>query len=188
MGCYDGAEVCKLVGCYILNQLCTVMRMELVGSYHNDSLGIMKNMSAPEIERKQKQIIQFFRDCGLNITIKTRLKSADFLDIKLNLKDSNYQPYRKPNSGPIYINKSSNYPKNIIKDLPKSIEKRLSDTSCNQEGFEAALPIYEEALRKSGFNEKLSYTKSNSHNSKKKEEKRRGKLISSGFILLPQSM
>ena len=34
MGCYDGAEVCELVGCYILNQLSTVMRKELVGWYY----------------------------------------------------------------------------------------------------------------------------------------------------------
>ena len=162
------------------------MRMELFG-LNNGSLGIMKNMSRPEIELKRKQIINFFKDSGLNITIKTKLKSVDFLDIHLNLKDSTYQPYRKPNSGPIYINKSSNYTKNIIKDLPKAIEKRLSDTSCNKEVFEAALPIYEEAIRKSGFNEKLSYTKNN-HNSKKKEEKRRGKRISSGFIVLAQLM
>ena len=50
MGCYDGAEVCELVGCYILNQLSTVMRKELVGLYRDDGLGIMKNMSGPEIE------------------------------------------------------------------------------------------------------------------------------------------
>ena len=50
MGCYDGAEVWELVGCYILNQLSTVMRKELVGLYRDDSLGIMKNMSGPEIE------------------------------------------------------------------------------------------------------------------------------------------
>ena len=42
MGCYDGAEVCELVGCYILNQLSTVMRKELFGLYHDDGLGIMK--------------------------------------------------------------------------------------------------------------------------------------------------
>ena len=75
-----------------------------------------------------------------------------------------------------------------MKELPKAIEKRLSDTSCNQEVFEAAFSIYEEDLRKCGFNEKLSYTKNNSNNSKKKEGKRRGKRILSGFILLTQLM
>ena len=44
-----------------------------------------------------------------------------------------------------------------------------------QEVFEADLPIYEEALKKSGLNEKLSYTKNNSNNPHKKEEIRRRK-------------
>ena len=141
MGCYGRAEICELVRCYILNQLSTVMRNELVGLYRDDGLGIMKKMSGPEIERKRKQIIKIFKDCGLNITIKTNLTSVDFLDIHLNLRGNTYQPYRKPNSKPIYINKSLNHPKNIIKDLPKAIGKSLSDTSCNQEVFEATLPV-----------------------------------------------
>ena len=115
------------------------------------------------------------KDCSLSIAIKTNLKFVDFLNICLNLRDNTYQPYRKPNSEPIYINKSSNHSKNTIKDLPKAIEKRLLDTSCNQGVFKAALIIYEEALRKSGFNEKLSYTENNSNNLRKKEEKRRRK-------------
>ena len=49
--------------------------------------------------------------------------------------------------------------------------------------FEAALPIYEEAVRKNGFNDKLSYTENNSNNSQKMED-----AISSGLILLTQLM
>ena len=40
------------------------MRKELVGLYRNDGLGIIKIMSEPEIERKRKQIIKIFKDCG----------------------------------------------------------------------------------------------------------------------------
>ena len=120
-GCYDGAEVCELAGCYILNQLSTTMRKEIVRLYCNDSLGIMKEMSGPEIERKQKRMIKIFKDCVLNITIKTNLTAVDFLDIHLNLRDNTYQPYRKPSSELIYISKSSNHPKDMIKDLPKAI-------------------------------------------------------------------
>ena len=108
-----------------------------------------------------------FKDCGLKITIKTNLTSVHFLDIRLNLGNSTYQPYRKPNSEPIYISKSPNHPKNIIKYLPKAIGKRLSDTSCNHEVFEAALPIYEEALTESGFIEKLK----NNNNKKQQKQK-----------------
>ena len=98
MGCHGGAEFCELVGCYILNNLSTVMRKKLVRLYCDDGLGIMKNMSGPE-----KKI---FKDCDLNISIKTNLKSMDFLHIRLYLRDNTYQTYRKPNSQPIYINKS----------------------------------------------------------------------------------
>ena len=58
------------------------MRKELVGLYHDDGLGIMKNMSAPEIEQKRKQMIKIFKDCGSNIPIKTNSTSVDFLDIR----------------------------------------------------------------------------------------------------------
>ena len=64
MECFDGAEVCDLVGVYILHLLRTVMRKE------NDGLGILRNSSGPEIERKRKQVIQIFKYWGLNITVK----------------------------------------------------------------------------------------------------------------------
>ena len=37
--------------------------------------------------------------------------------------------YRKPNNKPIIINKQSNHPQNVLKQLPKSIANRISDTS-----------------------------------------------------------
>ena len=37
--------------------------------------------------------------------------------------------YRKPNNKPISINKQSNHPQNVLKQLPKSIANRISDTS-----------------------------------------------------------
>ena len=43
MGCFDGAEVCELVGVYILHLLRTVMRKENVGLYRHSGLGILRN-------------------------------------------------------------------------------------------------------------------------------------------------
>ena len=37
--------------------------------------------------------------------------------------------YRKSNNKPISINKQSNHPQNVLKQLPKSIANRISDTS-----------------------------------------------------------
>ena len=64
------------------------MRKKLGGLYRDDGLDIMEKMSGPEIERKGKQIIKMFKNCGLKIFIKTNLTSVDFLDIHLNLRDN----------------------------------------------------------------------------------------------------
>ena len=108
MGCLNAAEVFVLVGVYSLHLLRTVMRKENVALYRNDILGILRNSSGPEIERKRKRIIQIFKTCGLNITVKTNLKALDFLDVRLDLINNTYQPYQKPNGDTVYINKHSN--------------------------------------------------------------------------------
>ena len=125
MGCFDGAEVCDLVGIYSLNLLKTIIRKENVGLYRDDGLGIIRNSSGPEIDRMRKQIIKVFKECGLNIVIKMNLKTVDFLDVRFNLTNNTYEPYRKPNNEPVYININSNHPPpppppNILKELPKS--------------------------------------------------------------------
>ena len=103
MGCYDGAEVCELVGTYILNELKNVTNKENIDLYRDDGLGICQNIPKTEIERKKKQIAKVFKDCGLSITIKCSLKSIDFLDVTFDLVNHIYKPYRKPSNKPLYI-------------------------------------------------------------------------------------
>ena len=40
MGCYNGKEVCELVGIHILSKLKNVTNRKKIGSYHDDGLGI----------------------------------------------------------------------------------------------------------------------------------------------------
>ena len=40
MSCYDGAEVCELMGTYILNKLKNVTNKENIGLCHDNVLGI----------------------------------------------------------------------------------------------------------------------------------------------------
>ena len=54
MGYCDGVEVCELVGTYLLNKLKVAIAKENMGLYRDDGLGIFKNMSGPEVERKKK--------------------------------------------------------------------------------------------------------------------------------------
>ena len=109
------------------------MNKEDVGLYRDDGLGIFRNISRPEIERKKKAIVKVFKKCGLSIVVDTNLKTVNFLDLALDLDKNIYKPYRKPNNSPIYINKNPNHPPNILKQLPKSIAKRISETSSNEE-------------------------------------------------------
>ena len=54
MGCYDGAEICELVGTYIFSQLKNVTNKENIGLYRDDRLGIFQNIPKTEIERNKK--------------------------------------------------------------------------------------------------------------------------------------
>ena len=84
MRCFEGDEICELVGIYNLHQLKNVIRKENAGLYREDGLCILRNLSGPEVERIRKRIIKIFNDCGLNITIKMNFKIVDFLDVRLD--------------------------------------------------------------------------------------------------------
>ena len=161
MGSYDGAEVCELVGLFILNSLEKIFGKK-VDLYRDDGLAAINTSSPRLADKTGKDIIQIFNNFGLKITTQINLKSANFLDITLNLPNGTYQPYRKPNDEPLYINKRSNHPPAILKQLPMSINKRISNLSCNQETFETAAPIYENALRHSNFVTQLTYIENES--------------------------
>jgi hypothetical protein len=63
----------------------------------------------------------------------------------------------KPGNTPLYINHNSNHPPPILRSIPDAINKRLSNISSDKQSFESAVPPYQEALRKSGFNYVLNY-------------------------------
>ena len=90
-------------------------------------------------------MVKIFKDIGLKITIQTNIKIVNFLDVTLNLVTGTYQPYTKPNNLPLYINKNSNHPPNIVKAIPGSVTRRINNISSNKEVFEAAAPFYNKA-------------------------------------------
>ena len=60
IGCFDGAEVCELVGSFILQQLSQLFEDQLVRLYRYDSLAIFKGLSGSETKRVKKKIIKVF--------------------------------------------------------------------------------------------------------------------------------
>ena len=91
----------------------------------------------------------------MKIKIETNLHK--YLDVTFNLKTGKFYPYRKQNNSLQYIDKESNHPPSIIKQIPFMIGKRWSDISSDKEHFDKAVPIYNEALKNSGFNETLKF-------------------------------
>ena len=64
MGAFDGAEVCELVGLYLLKQMEVFIPREQVGLYRDDGLAAVK-ASGPETDRLRKDITKMFKDLGL---------------------------------------------------------------------------------------------------------------------------
>ena len=61
MGCLDGAEVCDLTDLYILRRSIFENQND-VGLYRDDGLGILRNLSGPQIERVRKEIIKISKN------------------------------------------------------------------------------------------------------------------------------
>ena len=69
MGYFDVAEVCKLVGSFILEQLSQFFKHHSVWLYRDDGLAILKGLSGPETERVKKKVRKVFKDRGIKIKI-----------------------------------------------------------------------------------------------------------------------
>ena len=60
-GSYDRAEICKLVGLYLLQKLKKNIKNQHLGLYRDNGLAIINSKSGPIIERiKKKTYQQFF--------------------------------------------------------------------------------------------------------------------------------
>ena len=104
---------------------------------------------------------------GLAITIECNLKTVNFLNITFDLQNNVYKPYRNANDKPTYMNKNSNHPPSMLKQLTKSIEWRLSETSSSKDIFDKSLKVYQGELKYNG----------NSNNNNDNKWKRRRKII-----------
>ena len=119
--------------------------------YRDDGLLILRNVNGQQIDLMRKNIIKIFKDIGFAIDMETNLKIADFLDIMFNLNNGRYRPYKNPKDLLLYINKSLTHPPQIINQLPKIINERLSRNSSDEEVFHSFKYQYEQALRDSGY-------------------------------------
>ncbi len=85
MGSYDGAEICELVGLFILNKLGQKFGKENIGLYRDDGLAITKSKSARLADKTRKELHKCFEQFGLNITAEANLHVVNFLDVTFDL-------------------------------------------------------------------------------------------------------
>ena len=157
MGSNDGAEVCELVGIYLLSLIAEKYPMQDTGLYRDDGLAVIRSRTGRLADKYRKDVTKIMKDNGLKIQVKVNLKIVDYLDITFNLGDGSYKPYKKPNNSQRYVHIESNHPQNIIKQIPDSISTRISTNSCNEAVFNEAAPYYNERLKDSGYSEEIRY-------------------------------
>ena len=85
MGSYDGAEICELVGLFILKQLGKTFGNKNIGLYRDDGLAIIKNKSARLADKTRKELHMIFEQFGLKITAEANLHAVNFLDVTFDL-------------------------------------------------------------------------------------------------------
>jgi hypothetical protein len=79
MGSFDGAEICELVGLFLLQEMRKIIDKDSIGLYRDDGLAVTRDMNGHEIDLIRKKLVQLFKKHGLSIQIKCNLKSVDFL-------------------------------------------------------------------------------------------------------------
>ena len=134
MGAFDGAECCDLIGLFLLDQLKNRIK-EIESVLFRDD-GIAVSDATPRLlEKARQKIVKIFGEWGLKITSTANLKVIQFLDITLDLTNEVYKPFIKPGDRPLYVSSQSNHPPAVLKNIPLSINKRLSSISANRDIF-----------------------------------------------------
>ena len=130
MESYNGAKICEFIGLFLQN-----LFGKDIGLYRDDT------KSGRLGDKARQTLTHALNDVGLNITTLTNQQTTNFFDVTVDLSKNSYKSYRKPNNEPLYINRSSNYPPPIIREIPKVVNKRINTLSCDRQTFDKAAPV-----------------------------------------------
>ena len=173
MGSFHGAEICDIIGLYLLDKLSQIFEESMYGLYRDDGLAIVDWLPSRKLDSLRKKAISIMLEAGFKITIDVGMTQTDFLDVSLDLSNNTYKPFRKANAKLAYIHKASNHPQHIKNALPRMIERRLQSLAKNKDIFDDAKPDYDRALEKSGFRHKLTYMEHDQSAKKTRTRKRK---------------
>ena len=141
--------------------------------YRDDILWIIDG-SGPDIERTRKKIVSIFKGCSLKLEDSVPIsQEMDFLDVIFNLKDGTFRPYMKPGNEIKYVSTFSNHPPSIIRQIPKTVQDRISMLSSSEDIFRENIGPYQRAIENAGYQEKLNFDKEIHNRTGKKSSKLR---------------
>ena len=160
MGAQDGAEIAELTGIFLLKQvdnfLSSLGEKAHAGLYRDDGLIYIENAKGPLLNKIEKALHRIFKSNSLKISIEQKGHSVNFFDVTLET-DGSYKSYRKPDGTTKYVNKASNHPSSILKNIPASIQRRLNSISSSEDMFGGAKDECEKALKDAEYAETLQY-------------------------------
>ena len=107
MGSYSGAEICELIGLYMLHGLSNIFEKKMVGLYRDDGLTAIPIQSGAKTEKLKAAVHRLAKGMGLKVTIEAPLRRTDFLDVQLDVDTKSFSPFHKPNSRIVYVNAKS---------------------------------------------------------------------------------
>ena len=87
----DGAEVCEIIGIFMLSLIGNKCNPSNNGVYRNDGLSVFKNTSRPQSEINKKTFQKVFKNKGLDFIINCNMKIVNYVDVTLNLNDGSYR-------------------------------------------------------------------------------------------------
>ena len=155
MGSFDGAEVCELVGLYLLEKLVKkdIFKREHVGLYRDDGLAVVevKRDHLKVYNDKIKAVHRAAKEEKLEVIIEKAKQGIDFLDVSMDLVSKVYTPYTKPGDKLCYVDTRSNHPPTVFKAVPKGVANRIATNSSSKKVFEAAKGPFIKALRRAHY-------------------------------------
>lgn len=146
MWAFDSADTCELVVILLLWWLRFIFNFKDTGLYRDDCVILLHKIHPQNIDKLRKELIKFFKDHKLNITITTNAKVINFLDVILDLNNDYSKRFTKVLYNHRDISKESNHHHKIVDNLHKSAPVRFSINSSNKEIFDNNKNNYIKAL------------------------------------------
>ena len=128
-GAFDGAEICDIVGLYLLSQL---THLPINGGLYRDDALFACNLPPKQVHKTIENIIAIFASNNLQLKAKCNTTVANFLDVTFDLSSGNNMPYRKPGTPVEYLHIDSNHPRHVTKNTVAEVNKWLSALSSTK--------------------------------------------------------